>query len=114
MARGLVSQNANGDLRPVPGAAGEPAGGAVGNAGVLPRVQQRQRRPAEGTRSVRGAAMNQTSELEALRRRRGPPAMTPGGVRAVGPRLVGDLAGRLGGLAAGAVPPGGAAGGGRA
>jgi aromatic-L-amino-acid/L-tryptophan decarboxylase len=50
--------------------------------------------------------MSQTPELEALRRRRAPLAMTPGEFRAVGHRLVDDLADRLAALPSGPVTRG--------
>ena len=68
---------------------------AVGQPGVLPRVQPRERRTCEGNRRVRGTAMMTTSDIETLRQRRAPIAMDAGEFRGIAHRLVDQIADRL-------------------
>src|SRR4030095_678032 len=95
VAGGLVSQDPDDDLRKARSAGRRSPARAVGHPGVLPRLQRRQWRPRAGIGCVRGVAMNMAPDIEALRRRQTPLEMSPDEFRAIGYRLVDQIADRL-------------------
>src|SRR4051812_2985503 len=103
LARGVVSPDANVHVQDARRTAGGAPTLLVGGAGVLPRIQRRQRRPGAGVGFVRWISMNSVdmdvighkprSSTDAPRR--APLAMGPAEFRDIGHRVIDRIADRL-------------------
>src|SRR4051812_14210748 len=95
LASGFVSPHADDDLPQARTAVGGASAVALGDPGVLSRVQHREWRRRARVRSIRGIAMTTATAVDGLGKREAPLAMEPAEFRDIGHRLVDEIADQL-------------------